>query len=216
MMRGATQLEKGNLSAAHAALDRLPAGYDPEGATTMARVCLALYEQQPVAAREALRQAKVEEIVGNDGYPRPRSFYEGMIARAGGDAAQARTSFASARAALEAKLGGRDDDAIAIATLGVIAAGEERKEEAIALGKHAVELRPIAKDAVDGATVLTALAMIYAWSGEPDLALDQLTILSRVPGGPDYGQLRYDPTWNALRGDARFATIIDAAQHFRR
>jgi TolB-like protein len=214
MMRAGTQLAKGNLSAAHAALDRLPPGYDPEGATTMTRVYLALYEQQPAAAREALSQAKMEEIVGNDGYPRPRSFYEGMIARAGDDVAQAHASFASARAALEAKLGGRDDDAIAVATLGVIAAGQGRKEEAIAMGRRAVELRPIAKDAVDGATVLTALAMIYAWTGEPDLALQQLSALSKVPGGPDYGQLRYDPAWNALRGDARFVAIVEAAQHF--
>jgi hypothetical protein len=56
--------------------------------------------------------------------------------------------------------------------------------------------------------------MIYAWSGEPNLALDQLTILSTVPGGPDYGQLRYDPAWDALRGDNRFAKIIETAQHF--
>jgi TolB-like protein/Flp pilus assembly protein TadD len=214
MMGGATQLEKGNLSAAHAALDGLPAGYDPEGATTMARVCLALYEQQPAAARDALSQAKVEEIVGNDGYPRPRSFYQGMVARAGGDTVQAQAAFAKARAALEAKLGGRDDDAIAVATLGVIAAGQGRKEEAIAMGRRAVELRPIAKDAVDGATVLASLAMIYAWTGEPDLAFEQLSVLSKVPGGPDYGQLRYDPAWNALRGDARFAAILEVAQNF--
>jgi tetratricopeptide (TPR) repeat protein len=214
MMAGATQLEKGDLPAAHAALDRLPAGYDPEGATTMARICLALYEQQPNAAREALNQAKVEEIVGNDGYPRPRSFYEGMIARAGGDVAQAQASFASARATLEAKLGGRDDDAIAMATLGVIAAGQDGKEKAIAIGKRAVALRPIGKDAVDGATVLASLALIYAWTGEPDLALEQLSVLSKVPGGPDYGQLRYDPAWDALRGDPRFTTILEAAQNF--
>ena len=150
MMRGATEMEKGNLSAARVALDRVPHGYDPEGATTTARTYLALYEQQPAAARDALSQAKVEEIVGNDGYPRPRNFYEGLIARANGDNEQARTAFTSARAAFEEKLAGRDDDALAIATLGVIAAGQDRKEEAIELGRRAVELRPIAKDAVDG------------------------------------------------------------------
>jgi hypothetical protein len=60
---------------------------------------LALYAQQPAVAWQALSQAKVDEIVGNDGYPRPRSFYEGLIARASGDAARARMSFATARAA---------------------------------------------------------------------------------------------------------------------
>jgi hypothetical protein len=139
-----------------------------------------------------------------------------MIARASGDAGQARASFATARAAVEAKLGGRNDDALTVAILGVIAAGEDRKQEAIAMGQRAVELRPIAKDAVDGTTALTALAMIYAWTGESSLALDQLAILSKVPGGPDYGQLAYDPAWDSLRGDDRFAKIIEAARHFRR
>src|SRR6476659_7659459 len=91
-----------------------------------------------------------------------------------------------------------------------------RKEEAIAFGRRAAELRPIEKDAVDGATVLTTLAMIYAWSDEPNLAIDQLTTLSTVPGGPDYGQLRYDPAWDSLRGDNRFARILETAQHFHR
>ncbi len=216
MMGGATQMEKGNLSAAHAALDRVPPNYDPEGATTMARIYLALYEQHPAVARQALSQAKVEEIVGNDGYPKPRAFYEGFIARASGDTVQAQTAFATARTEVEAKLAGRDDDALILASLGVIAAGQGRKKEAIEMGRRAVELRPITKDAVDGATVLTALAMIYAWSGEPDLALDQLIAVSTVPGGPDYGQLRYDPAWDALRSNSRFATIIAAAQQFRR
>ncbi len=214
LLRAEAEIEKGNLSAARVSLDRLPPGYDPDGATNGTRMYLALYEHQPAAARQALSEAKVDEIVGNDGHPQPRSFYEGLIARASGDAAQARTSFASARATVEAKLGGRHDDALAVATLGLIAAGQDRKEEAIALGRRAAELRPIAKDAVDGATVLTTLAMIYAWSGEPSLALDQLTILNTVPGGPDYGQLRYDPAWDALRGDNRFAKILETAQHF--
>jgi hypothetical protein len=101
-----------------------------------------------------------------------------------------------------------------VATLGVLAAGQGAKEEAITLGRRAVELQPIAKDAVDGATVLTMLAMIYAWSDEANLAIEQLTTLSTVPGGPDYGQLRYDPVWDPLREDNRFARILDAAQHF--
>ncbi len=214
LLRAETEIEKGNLGAARAALDRLPPGYDPDGATSGTRMYLALYEHQPAAARQALSQAKVDDIVGNDGHPRPRSFYEGLIARASGDAAQARMSFTTARAAIETKLGGRDDDALAVANLGILAAGQGRKEEAIALGRQAAELRPLTKDAVDGATVLTVLAMIYAWSGEPNLALDQLTILSTVPGGPDYGQLRYDPAWDALRDDNRFAKILETAQHF--
>ena len=59
--------------------------------------------------------------------------------------------------------------------------------------RRAVELRPISDDAVDGATVLTALAMIYAWVGDIDSAIERLAFLAKTPGGPDYGQLKFDP-----------------------
>lgn len=216
LLRAETELEKGNLDAARTALVSLPPGYDPDGATSFTRIYLALYERQPEAARSALAATKADELVGNGGYPLPRSFYEGLIARTGGDTAQAQKHFAAARAAIETKLAGRRDDALAVATLGIIAAGQGSKEEAIAFGRKAAELQPIANDAVDGPTVITALALIYAWSGEPNLALEQLNTLSRIPGGPDYGQLRYDPAWDALRADRRFEEIIETAKNFHR
>jgi hypothetical protein len=128
----------------------------------------------------------------------------------------AKTAFAAARGSIDATLGGKRDDAFAVAVLGIIEAGLGSKVEAIALGRRAVELQPITKDAVDGATVLTALANIYAWLDEPNLAIEQLTTLATLPGGPDYGQLMYDPTWDALRADKRFDEIIEAAKHFHR
>lgn len=174
---------------------------------------LAFYEQQPEAARQALSETQRQELVGGAGYPFPRSYYEGLIARAAGEPQQAQTAFAMARAAVESKLGGRRDDALAVATLGVIEAGVGRKDEAIALGRRAVQLRPVSADAVDGPTVMTALAMVYAWTGEIELALEQLATLSKLPGGPDHGQLNYDPAWEAVRADHRFAAIAEAAKH---
>ena len=50
--------------------------------------------------------------------------------------------------------------------------------------------------------------MICAWSGERDLAFKQLEELTRIPGGPSYGDLRLNPIWDPLRGDARFDKIV--------
>jgi hypothetical protein len=51
---------------------------------------------------------------------------------------------------------------------------------------------------------LTNLARIYALTGEKDLALEKLDMISKLPFGPSYGQLRLDAEWDSLRGDPRF------------
>jgi hypothetical protein len=56
------------------------------------------------------------------------------------------------------------------------------------------------------------LALVYAWTGERDRALEQLEIVATVPAGPTYGDLRFDPCWDSLRGDKRFHKIVAAAK----
>ena len=52
--------------------------------------------------------------------------------------------------------------------------------------------------------------MAYAWLGEKDQAIEQLTYLAKIPGGPDYGQLKFDPAWSSLRTDPRFTKIVNS------
>jgi len=51
--------------------------------------------------------------------------------------------------------------------------------------------------------------MIYAWVGDVDSAIERLIFLGKTPGGPEYGQLKFDPAWDAVRRDARFAKIVN-------
>ena len=92
--------------------------------------------------------------------------------------------------------------------MGLIDAGLGRKEEAIREGRKAVELTPIAKDSLVGPEIVSNLATIYAWTGERDLAIEQLQIAAKLPNGVHYGDLRLDPIWDALRGDPRFEKIV--------
>jgi hypothetical protein len=62
---------------------------------------------------------------------------------------------------------------VLLATLGLIDAGLSRKAEALAEGRRAVELRPICDDALDGSAVIANLAMIYAWVGDVDSAIER-------------------------------------------
>jgi TolB-like protein/Tfp pilus assembly protein PilF len=206
------ELEKGDLKAARSFLTSLPADYDPFGATTWTRLKLALYERDLERAASVLASWKKEELVGGAGTMVPLSYWQGVIARAQGDSTKANEAFTRARAAIAAQLAAQRDDPLLLATLGLIDAGLSRKEEAVREGRRAVELRPLTDDAVDGATVLSSLAMIYAWVGEVNAAIDQLAFLAKTPGGPPFGQLKYDPDWDAVRADPRFEPMLNGLQ----
>ena len=70
-----------------------------------------------------------------------------------------------------------------------------------------MELLPVAKDSINGSHMITYLGVIYAWSGEKELAFEQLKEAIRLPGYLSYGRLRLHPYWDSLRGDARFEAL---------
>jgi serine/threonine protein kinase/Flp pilus assembly protein TadD len=87
--------------------------------------------------------------------------------------------------------------------LGDLALG--RKQESIREGQRAMEMRPMSEDAVDGPTIATLVAIIYAWTNQPDTAFEQLNIVAKMPGWHlSYGNLKTDPAWDPLRKDQRF------------
>ena len=55
-------------------------------------------------------------------------------------------------------------------------------------------------------------AMIAAWTGEKDLAIEQLRAVVQpglwAPTCTRYGMLKTFPFWDSLRGDPRFEKIV--------
>jgi tetratricopeptide (TPR) repeat protein len=174
-------------------------------AMKLQRFQLALFSRDFIAA-DRIVAAAPQDQEWLDGFS--REFWMGVVARAKGDSMAAQAAFTTARAKQEAKVRVQPDSAPGLSTLGVIDAGLGRKEEALREGRKAVELMPIAKDSTDGPQLVYHLALIYAWTGERDLAIEQLEIVSKIPGGPTYGMLRLDPVWDSLRGDPRFEKIV--------
>jgi tetratricopeptide (TPR) repeat protein len=138
----------------------------------------------------------------------PRSWCEGIVARMRGDTASARAAFTSARNKMAKLVREQPSYAEALCALGMADAALGRKEDAIREGRRAAELLPVAKDAIVGPLLVQNLALIYAWTGEKDLALEQLSIAAKLPGYLSYGQLRLHPDWDPLRGDPRFDKIV--------
>ena len=98
----------------------------------------------------------------------------------------------------------------ALSGVGLIDAGLGRNEEALREGRRAVELTPVAKNSLEGSEIVANLALIYAWTGERDLAIKQLEIAAKLPNGPHYGDLRLNPMWDPLRGDPRLEKIVNS------
>jgi tetratricopeptide (TPR) repeat protein len=167
---------------------------------------LALTERDSTAAEQALSHLPK----GGCDYsyvPFPDSWCEGLVARLRGDRSAAQKAFLQARTEIQEILRQQPDYAEALCVLGLVDAALGKNTEAIKEGRRAVELCPLTKDAVEGALLIDYLAVIYTWTGEKDLALQQLEVAARIPNGWTYGDLRADPYWDSLRGDKRFEKI---------
>ena len=95
--------------------------------------------------------------------------------------------------------------------LGLIDAALGRKEEALREGRRAIDLVPVGRDSPAGSQMLVYFAIIAAWVGEKDTALQYLAANGQSQGGyavASYGALKLHPFWDPLRGDPRFEKIV--------
>ena len=202
--------ERADPRPAHATIEAVVAE-DPAAARTIAErwLYIAMCERDNFGVSRALAVVPPEGTsVGNIWLP--RAYFEAVAARARGDATVARAAFTTARAEVERTTSEQPDYAEGLTVLGLIDAGLGRKDDAIREGRRAVELVPVSKDALDGTDFILNLAVIYAWTGEKDLALKQLAEAAQLPGSLNYGWLRLHPDWDPLRGDPRFEKIVAA------
>ena len=96
----------------------------------------------------------------------------------------------------------------AVCILALIDAGLGRKEEALREIRRALELVPMEKDSTNAIHMIHYSAIVYAWVGEKDLALQNLAKAAQLPGFVTYGRLKLLPWWDPLRGDPRFEKIV--------
>jgi len=172
---------------------------------------LALCRRDTVEAARALASLSPEGIIPFN-VRISRYFCGGVAARAREDASAAETAFTAARVEMEKVVREQPNYAEALCVLGMTDAALGRKEEALREGRRSVELVPLTKDAMTGPELLRNLAIIYAWTGEKDLALQQLEEVVRIPGPISYGQLRLHPWWDPLRDDPRFEKLVEESK----
>ena len=167
---------------------------DQPGATRLVAgdwLHLALWERDGDAAGRAL------SLLGPDGChrdaPFPHAWCEGRVALLRGDAVSAREAFERAKKEIQGILLEQPNYAQALCAIGMIDAALGNKEEAIQEGKQAVKLLPVTTDSIEGSQLMQYLSAIYAWTGQRDLALQELRALTAIPGYVSYGSLKLTP-----------------------
>ena len=200
--------ERADTRPVHATIEAVIAE-DPNAARTIAErwFYVAMCERDNLGVSRALAVVPPEGISAGSTWL-PRAYFEGVAARARGDATVASAAFTAARGEVEKTTREQPDYAQGLAALGLIDAGLGRKDDAIQEGRRAIELVPVSKDVLDGADLILNLALIYVWTGEKDLALEQLAEAAQLPSNLNYGWLRLHPDWDLLRGHPRFEKII--------
>jgi serine/threonine-protein kinase len=143
----------------------------------------------------------------------PKTWFEALAARMRGDPSKAETAFAAARIQVANAV---ISDATSVRKLGLLAvidAGLGRREEAVSEARRAYDLS--SKVAIDSPIAACNLAVVYAWTGQSDLALAVLEEWITRPAGanepdqPTYGDFRLNPVWDPLRNDPRFVKLVD-------
>jgi tetratricopeptide (TPR) repeat protein len=171
------------------------------------------------AAKKILETSSVNETSYSMAGLTPKIFLEGCTYVAQGDNASAQKAFEQARSTFEAAVKEAPESAERHASLGWLYALMGRKNDAIAEGRRAVELKPESKDALDGSLMNGYLALIYARVGENDLAIPLIERLLKTSGPVDsanysitVNDLKCRWEWDPLRNDPRFKQLIAEAR----
>lgn len=125
-----------------------------------------------------------------------------------GQSEMERTHYDAARTILERDSKSHPTDSRVMSALGITYAGLGRKSEAVQMGKRALELLPITKDALLGVYRLEDLAVIYTMIGNTNDAINTLEQLLNMPSWMSVQRLRIEAVWNPLRGNPRFQNLL--------
>lgn len=157
-----------------------------------------------------LRRLKAETrgAIDNQDIYSPLPLLRGQVHRLAGQHDLAHRSFETARAELEQRVKLDPDDHRVHGSLGIAYAGLGRKEDAVREARRGCELMPASKDALRAPLRVWDLAVVYTMVGSNAEAIAALNDLLTRSGYFTAHVLRLDSSWDPLRGDPRFQTLL--------
>jgi TolB-like protein len=201
---------KGDTRPLHQTIDEIRAK-NPEAVKSVADVWFlcALADRDASGAETALN-ALGDATFGDDQVQFGAAFGRALLGRMLKDENKARSAFEASRPDQEKNVQEQAEFGPSVCILALIDAGLGRKEEALREVRRAIELVPMEKDSTNATHMIHYSAIVYAWVGEKDLALQNLTKAAQLPGFVTYGRLKLLPWYDPLRGDPRFEKIVSS------
>ena len=204
----------GELGPLRAAVATVTPEEDASGAIRdLHNLIIALWDHDPDSVSRISAQAAETTFVFN-GVKYPKSWYKGLAARMRGDEKGAQEAFAAARLEVEKAVSADASNGRALSLLAMIDAGLGHQDQAVQEAEHACDLVTFENSGPSAPIVRCNLAVVYAWNGQPDLAISTLEPLvnrsagSNLPAQPTYGDFRWNPLWDPLRNDPRFEALV--------
>jgi serine/threonine protein kinase/tetratricopeptide (TPR) repeat protein len=194
-----------------AVVERAAANDLTEHDKVLCQLTLAWCDRDAEAIRRTLQGTDLSRIT-NSGFAYPKAWFEALAALIRGDNVAAQKAFAAARVDVENAVLGDPGNGRTLGLLAMIDAGLGRHQAAV---DEALRAREQMKSSTTDAPIANCnLAIVYAWTGQPDLALAVLEPLVDQPAGrnmpdqPTYGDFQLNPLWDPLRSDARFQALV--------
>ena len=196
-------LSEGKLADARAHLANAP--------PTLARV--ALYADQPAwlldrAQLTTLTNASPEQFGDDDA---SRTFVLMNVHSRLGDSAAAKAYADSAASAYARAMARTRDDPELRARFALALARSGRREEAMHEAERADSLAKTIGDQLAAPMLGEQIARVYLLVGEPEKSVGMLELVLKRPGGLTPAYLTIDPEFESLRGNARYARLVNVS-----
>ncbi|MEO8802434.1 MAG: tetratricopeptide repeat protein, partial [Rudaea sp.] len=203
--KAATYQYQGRLDEAARVLDSAPQ-LDLDPTLAFFRAIQRLMEHHFAAVIDGLQPVLAQPETALNGYGPQLRLFLGLAQSRAGQNAQAQATYEQLIAQIEPKANQVDDTLLPV-TLGIAYAHAGRKQAALEQARNAVQL--FANDANQRPSAELGLVEVLMVTGDHDAAIAMLTKLLIVPSGTTPALLRLDPTWDPLRGDPRFAALVN-------
>ena len=197
--------EKGDLPAAATLLSRIHP--DPSsGELFNWQIVQWTYERRYIEAINVLENAIARRDRPLSDWQRIRFLSTvALFQQFSGDTDHARTTWQQVKTEVE-KLRATKGEEFGLEGLVEAYAAFGDKTKALATVEHAAALSR--GDPMRAAFFAEIKASIAVQGGDKDLAIEQLAISAGQLGGVTYGDLKFNPRWDSLRGDPRFEKIV--------